>query len=116
LAALAGASLGLIVFRAVSAAEAPVTVEYQSAFAGYRYFDAQAPAVEWRQANDAIRVGAEGASHGMHDMQAPMEAAPARGDDSVREAMPQPSPDAVAPHSGHESQPTTPGDHQEHRR
>ena len=92
-AALAGASLGLVVSGTVAAAEPPVTVEYQSIFAGYRHFDAQAPAVEWRQANDAIRDGAEGAAHGMHDMRAPTEAAPDGTD---------------------ESQPTTPGDHQEH--
>ena len=65
---LAGATIALVATRGVSAAEPPVTVEYQSTFADYRHFDAQAPAVEWRPANDAIRDGAEGDAHGMHDM------------------------------------------------
>ena len=78
----------------VSAAEPPVTVEYQSSFADYRHFDAQAPAVAWRQANDAIGSGSEGAAHGMHGMHGPTEPAPA---------------------DTNESQPTTSGDHREHR-
>jgi hypothetical protein len=78
----------------VSAAEPPVAVEYQSSFAGYRRFDAQAPAVAWRQANDAIGNVSEGASHGMHGMHGPTEPPPA---DTT------------------ESQPTTSGDHREHR-
>jgi hypothetical protein len=81
LAALACASLGLALCTSASAAEPYVSVEYQSAFAGYRHFDVQALSVEWRQANDAIRDGAEGASHGMHDMQSPMAAHPANGDE-----------------------------------
>jgi hypothetical protein len=95
LAAFAGASLGLVVSCMVAAAEPPVTVEYRSTFADYRHFDAQARAVEWRSANDAIRERAEGGNHGMHDMSAPMGGAPDGTD---------------------ESQPTTPGDHQEHSR
>jgi hypothetical protein len=81
LAALACASLGLVLSDTVLAVEPGATVEYQSAFADYRHFDAQAPAVEWRQANDAIRDGAEGPSHGMHDMQTPTQAPPATGDE-----------------------------------
>ena len=42
-AALAVASLGLVVSGTVAAAEPPVTVEYQSIFAGYRHFDAAGP-------------------------------------------------------------------------
>jgi hypothetical protein len=76
---------------ALSAAEPPVTVEYQSSFTGYRRFDAQAPTVAWREANDAVGSGSEGAAHGMHG---PTEPAPA---DTT------------------ESQPTTSGDHREHR-
>ena len=95
LAAFAGASLGLVVSDTVSAAEPPVTVEYQSSFAGYRRFDAQAPAVAWRQANDAIGNVSKGDTHGMHGMHVPAEPAPA---------------DIT------ESQSTTSGDHREHRR
>ena len=95
LAAFAGASLGLVVSGTVAAAEPPAPVEYRSIFADYRHFDAQARAVEWRPANDAIRERAEGGNHGMHDMSAPMGGAPDGTD---------------------ESQPTTPGDHQEHSR
>jgi hypothetical protein len=80
LAALAVASSGLVLSGTASAAEPPVTVEYQSAIAGYRHFDAQAPAVDWREANDAIRGGAEGDAHGMHDMLTPMAVPPAAGD------------------------------------
>ena len=94
-AALAGASLGLVVSGTVAAAEPPVSVEYRSIFSGYRHFDPQPPAVEWRLANDAIRDGAEGDAHGMHDMRAPTGGAPTGTD---------------------EPQPTTPGDHQEHSR
>lgn len=79
LAALAVASLALAVSGTVSAAEPPVTVEYQSAIAGYRHFDAQAPAVDWREANDVIREAAEGGAHGMHDMHTPMKAPLATG-------------------------------------
>jgi hypothetical protein len=78
---LAGATLAFVDLLGAAAAEPPVSVEYQSAFADYRHFDAQSPAVDWRQANDAIRDGAEGASHGMHDMQTPMAAPPAAGDE-----------------------------------
>jgi hypothetical protein len=78
---IAGATLAFVASRGASAAEPPVTVEYESAFADYRHFDAQAPALEWRQANDAIRDGAEGASHGMHDMQTPTAAPPTAGDE-----------------------------------
>ena len=79
LAALAVALPGLVLSGTVSAAEPPVTVEYPSAMAGYRHFDAQAPAVDWREANDVIREAAEGGAHGMHDMRTPMEAPPATG-------------------------------------
>lgn len=79
-AALLCASLGLVSAGTVSAAEPPVSVEYQSAFADYRHFDTRALTVEWQQANDAIRDAAEGPSHGMHDMQVPMPAPPATGD------------------------------------
>ena len=47
-----------------------------------------------RQANDAIGSGSEGAAHGMHGMDDPTEPAPA---------------------DTNESQPTTSGDHREHR-
>jgi hypothetical protein len=80
LAALAVALSGLVLSGAVSAAESPVTVAYQSAIAGYRHFDAQAPAVDWREANDVIREAAEGGAHGMHDMRTPTKAPPAAGD------------------------------------
>jgi hypothetical protein len=93
-AALVAASIGLVFFAAVSAAEPPVTVEYQSSFTGYRRFDAQAPTVAWRQANDAIVSGSDGAAHGMHGMHGPTEPAPA---------------------DNTESQPTTSDDHREHR-
>lgn len=93
-AALVAASFGLMFCAAVSAAEAPVTVEYQSTFTGYRRFDAQAPTVAWRQANDAIGSGSEGAAHGMHGMHGPTGPAP-----------------AVTT----EPQPTTSDDHREHR-
>lgn len=73
----AGATLAFVAAPGASAAEPPATVEYQSAFANYQRFDAQAPMVEWRQANDAIRGGTEGAAYGMHDMRSPMEAPPA---------------------------------------
>jgi hypothetical protein len=89
--ALTAASLGLLFCATVSAAEPLVIVKYQSAFADYHQFDAQAPAVAWRQANDAIGSGSEGAAHGMHN---PTEPPPA---DTT------------------ESQPTTSGDHREHR-
>jgi hypothetical protein len=89
------ATMALVAIRGVSAAEPPVTVEYQSTFAGYRHFDAKAPAVEWRPANDAIRDGVEGDAHGMHDMRTPMEGAPDGAD---------------------EPQQTTTGDHKEHIR
>ena len=94
-AALAAASLGLMFCAAASAVEPPVTVEYQSAFADYRRFDAQAPTVAWRQANDTIGSGSEGAAQGMHGMHGPTEPAPA---------------------GTTESQPTTSADHPEHRR
>lgn len=66
---IAAISIGLLMASAGSATEPPVVVEYRSAFAEYRHFDAQAPAVEWRTANDAIRDGAEAAAHG-HGMHA----------------------------------------------
>jgi hypothetical protein len=94
-AALVAASLGLLFCAAVSAVEPPATVEYRSSFAGYRRFDAQAPTVAWRSANDAIGGGGEGAAHGMQGMHGPMEPAPANNT---------------------ESQPTTSGDHREHHR
>lgn len=81
LAALACAPLGFVLSTTVLAAEPRVSVEYQSAFADYRHFDAQAVAIEWRQANDAIRDGAEGASHGMHGLQTPMAAPRVAGDE-----------------------------------
>ena len=92
--ALAAALLGLLFCAAVSAAETVVTVEYQSAFADYHHFDAQAPTVAWRQANDAIGRASEGAAHGMNGMHVPTEPAPA---DTT------------------ESPPTTSDDHREHR-
>ncbi len=93
LAALAVALPGLVLSGTVSAAEPPVTVEYQSAIAGYRHFDAEAPAVDWREANDAIRGGAEGGAHGMHDMRTPMETPSATGD-----APPSATPDELQAH------------------
>ena len=93
--ALAAASLGLLFCATVSAAEPLVIVKYQSAFADYHHFYAQAPTVAWRQANDAIGNVSEGAAHGMHGMHVPAEPAPA---------------DIT------ESQSTTSGDHREHRR
>jgi len=78
---LAGASLGLVPAATVLATEPPTSVEYHSAFADYRHFDAQSLAVEWRHANDAIRDGTEGASHGLHDMRTPMEAPQTMGDE-----------------------------------
>lgn len=92
-AVLAGAALGLVPAASVLAAEPPVSVEYRSAFADYRHFDAEALTVEWQRANDAIRDGAEDASHGMHDMPTPMEVPPTMGD---------------------EPPPTTPDEHQGH--
>jgi hypothetical protein len=90
---LAGATIALVATRGVSAAEPPVTVEYQSTFAGYRHFDAQASALEWRPANDAIRDGAEGGAHGMRDMRSTMEASPVAGD--------QPTPATTDEHRAH---------------
>jgi hypothetical protein len=84
---LAGATLAFVATLRASAAEPPVSVEYHSAFADYRRFDPQAPSVKWRQANDAIRDGTEGAAHGMHDMRSPMEAPPA-AEDEPRQATP----------------------------
>ena len=92
---LVAASFGLLCFAAVSEAEPPVTVDYQSSFTGYRPFDAQAPTVAWRQANEAIGSGKEGAAQGMHGMHGPTEPAPA---------------------GTTESPPTTSADHPEHRR
>lgn len=92
--ALAGASLGLVPAATVLAAEPPVSVEYHSAFADYRHFDAQALAVEWRHANDLIRDGAEDASHGMHDMRTPMKAPWTMGD--------KPSPATPDEHQAHQ--------------
>ena len=91
-AALAAASLVLVNSATVTAAEPPATVEYQSIFAGYRRFDAQAPMVAWRQANDDIGIGSDSAAHEMH-MHGPAKTAPARTN---------------------ESEPTTSSDHQEH--
>lgn len=79
-AALAVALPGLAFSVTVSAAGPPVTVEYQSALACYRHFDAQAPALDWREANDAIRDGAEGGAHGMCDTRTPMESPADAGD------------------------------------
>lgn len=69
---IAAISFGLLMASAGSATEPPVVVEYRSAFAGYRHFDAQAQDIEWRAANDAVRDGAEAAAdgHGMHDVPA----------------------------------------------
>ena len=92
--AVAAASLGLVCCTAVSAGESPVSVQYQSPFAEYRHFDAQAPTVAWRQANEAIGSGKEGAAQGMHGMHGPTEPAPA---------------------GTAESPPTTSDDHREHR-
>ena len=80
-AALVAPSFGLLLCAAVSAAEPPVTVDYQSSFTGYRRFDAQAPTVAWRSANDAIGGTGEGAAHGMHGMHGPADPSPA---DSAR--------------------------------
>jgi hypothetical protein len=80
LSALAVASLALAVSGTVSAADPPVTAEYRSAMADYRHFDAEAPAVDWREANNVIREAAEGGAHGMHEMRTPMESPPATGD------------------------------------
>jgi hypothetical protein len=85
------ALLGLVLSGTVSAAEPPVTVNYQSATAGYRHFEAEAPAVDWREANDAIRDGAEGGAQGMRGMRTPMEAPPAN------EAAPPPATPAEFP-------------------
>jgi hypothetical protein len=87
-------------------------VEYRSAFADYRHFDAQAPAAEWRAANDAIRDGAEAAAHGheMQDMPAPKVADPASGDHSADQAGTLSSPDRAAPHERHQPTVTTPDD------
>ncbi len=93
-AALFAGSFGLVFFAAVSAAEPPLTLKYQSSFADYHNFDAQAPTLAWRQANDAIGSGSEGAAHGMHGMHGPTEPPPA---DTT------------------ESQPPTSEDHREHR-
>jgi hypothetical protein len=92
-------------------------VEYRSAFADYRPFDAQAPAADWRAANDAIRDGAEvpAHEHGMHDMRAKKVAAPTAGDASADQAGTQPSPSRTAPHEGHEPTVTTPDEHLERR-
>jgi len=92
-------------------------VEYRSAFADYRHFDAQAPTAEWRAANDAIRNGAEAAAHGhgMHDMPATKIADPAFGDSSADQAATRSSPDQAAPHEGHEPTVTTPDDQPERR-
>jgi hypothetical protein len=91
-AALVAASLGLTFCAAVSAAEPPMAVEYQSSFTSYRRFDAQAPTVAWRQANDAIGSGSESEVHGMHGRTEP------------------------APADSSESPPTTSGDHRGHRK
>ncbi len=117
-AALVVTGLACVVSSTVSAAESPVTVGYESAFEGYRYFETQAPAVEWRQDNDAIEAGSECTAHacGLKDMQAPQEAAPGRTEHAVRETKPQPSPEAVAPRSGSAPPPTMPDDHREHYR
>lgn len=80
-AVLAGAPFGLVPAATVWAAEPPVSVEYHSAFADYRHFDAEALTVEWHRANDAIRDGAKDTSHAMHDMRTPMEAPPTMGDE-----------------------------------
>ena len=76
LATRAAALLGFVLSGRVTADELPVIVEYQSAIAGYRHFDAKAPAIDWRDANDAIRDGAEDGAHGLHDMSMSMEALP----------------------------------------
>lgn len=94
-AALVAASLGLLFCAAGSAVEPSAAVKYQSSFAGYRRFDAQAPTVAWRPANDAIGRGGQGAAHGMHGMHGPTDPSPA---DTT------------------ESPPTTSGDHREQHR
>lgn len=93
-AVLVAAPFGLLLCAAVSAAEPPLTLKYQSFFADYRRFDAQAATVPWQQANDAIGDASEGAARGTHGMHAPAEPPPA---DTT------------------ESHPTTSGDHREHR-
>ena len=115
---IAAVSIGLVMAGSGAAAtEPPVAVEYRSAFADYRHFDAQAPTAEWRAANDAIRNGAEAAAHGhgMHDMPATKIADPAFGDSSADQAATRSSPDQAAPHEGHEPTVTTPDDHPERR-
>ena len=114
---IAAVSIGLVMASSGSATEPAVAVEYRSAFADYRHFDAQAPTAEWRAANDAIRDGADFAAHGhgMHNMPATMIADPTFGDPSADQAGTQSSPDQAAPHEGHEPTVTTPDDHQERR-
>jgi hypothetical protein len=111
------AALVLAVSSGAAATEPSVAVEYRSAFADYRPFDAQAPAADWRAANDAIRDGAEvpAHEHGMHDMRAKKVAAPTAGDASADQAGTQPSPSRTAPHEGHEPTVTTPDEHLERR-
>lgn len=113
----AAVSIGLVMASSGSATEPAVAVEYRSAFADYRHFEAQAPAAEWRAANDAIRDGAEAVAHGhgMHDMPATKIADPAFGDSSADQAATRSSPDQAAPHEGHEPTVTTPDDHPERR-
>lgn len=110
-------ALVLAVSSGAAASEPPAAVEYQSAFADYRHFDAQAPATDWRAANDVIRDGAEAAAHehGMHDMPVTTTTDPTPGDDSADQAGAQPSPSRTAPHEGHEPTVTMPDDYLERR-
>ena len=100
-----------------AAASEPPAVEYRSAFADYRLFEAQAPAADWRAANDAIRDGAQASGHGheMHAMPAKKVADHTAGDASTDQAGTQPSPSHTSLHEGHEPTVTAPDDHLERR-
>jgi hypothetical protein len=63
---LYGIFWALALFNTGFAAEPATSVTYKSAFTGYRFYEAQASAVDWRQANETVREGADGAPHAMH--------------------------------------------------
>jgi hypothetical protein len=63
---LYGIFWALAQFSTGFAAEPATSVAYKSAFTGYRFYEAQASSVDWRQANETVREAVDGAPHAMH--------------------------------------------------
>lgn len=92
------ASLPLAAQTASSSLSAPASPAYQSAFDGYRPFEA-AEVQDWRKSNDTVREAGGWRAYA-REMRSGAEAPPA-GAAAPQSQAPQPQPTAVDPHAGH---------------